>query len=77
MGDGRMIDPSTPWIIPADGLSRFRYSADGREMEIQHREKLRCNGCKREVLTWPGEHDRHAPMIPHEPGCRYAQGAIR
>lgn len=72
-----MIEQSAHWIIPADGLSRFRYSADGREMEIQHREKLRCNGCGEQVLTWPGEHDRHAPMIPHAPGCRFAQGSLR
>jgi hypothetical protein len=66
-----------PWIIPADGMSRLRNSDDGREMEIQHREMLRCNGCQESVLTWPGEHDRHAPMIPHKPGCRYAQRSIR
>ena len=75
MGDGRMSEK--PWIIPADGMSRFRYSDDGREMEIQQREMLRCNGCQESVLTWPGEHDRHAPMIPHKPGCRYAQRSIR
>lgn len=75
MGDGRMSEK--PWIIPADGMSRFRYSDDGREMEIQQREMLRCNGCQESALTWPGEHDRHAPMIPHKPGCRYAQRSIR
>lgn len=64
-----------PWIIPADGLSRFRYSADGREMEVQHREQLRCNGCQSGVLSFPGEHDRNWPKVQHEPGCRYARGA--
>lgn len=64
-----MIDQ--PWIIPADGMSRFRYSADGREMEIQHREVLSCNGCAQRVLSWPGEHDRHWPQLRHERGCRY------
>ena len=66
-----------PWIIPADGMSQFRYSDDGREMEIQHRETLRCNGCDRSVLTWPGEHDRHWPMVRHEIGCPYEQRSIR
>ena len=35
-----------PWIIPADGMSRFRYTADRREMDVQHREIVQCNGCR-------------------------------
>lgn len=66
-----------PWIIPPDGQTRFRYSADGREMELQSREHLYCNECREGVLTWPGEHDRHAPLIPHKPNCSRARRAIR
>jgi len=81
MGDGRMSWTDDvkwgPWIIPADGMSRFRYTADRREMDVQHREIVQCNGCRQRVLSWPGEHERHFPMIEHEPGCRCAQRAVR
>lgn len=66
-----------PWIIPADGMSRFRYSPDRREMDIQQRERVVCNECQQGVLSCPGEHERHFPMIQHESGCRYAQRSVR
>ena len=56
------------WIIEADGESRFRRLPDG-SIETQQRETLICNGCSARVLTWPGEHARHWPMVRHERRC--------
>ena len=65
-----------PWIIPPDGMSRWRWiDARHTEIEIQHREVVSCNGCGQRVLTFPGEHERSARLIQHTAGCRYASGA--
>lgn len=60
------------WIIEADGASRFRRLPDG-SIETEYRETLQCNFCAAAVLTWPGEHARHWPLVRHERGCPTAR----
>ncbi len=61
-----------PWIIAADGRERWRHLGDG-SVETQRREVLECRGCRASVLTWPGEHERHWPLVEHAAGCRYGR----
>ncbi|QDP45539.1 hypothetical protein SEA_FUZZBUSTER_55 [Microbacterium phage FuzzBuster] len=63
------------WIIEAGGESRFRRRPDG-SIETQKRETLLCNFCDGAVLTWPGEHARHWPMVRHSGGCPAAGRSI-